>query len=146
MGKKTIVALLVSLALASVAEAQQPKKVPRIGFLGSGAYAETSLRALRQGLQELGYAEGKNIIIEARFAQGKLDQLPALAAELVRLKVDVIVTQGTPAAVVAKKATKTIPIIISGGTDPVATGLVQSLARPGGEYYGRNHHKRGVSG
>jgi putative ABC transport system substrate-binding protein len=136
MGKKTIGALLVSLALASVhfAEAQQTKKIFRIGFLaGSG---ENNLRGLRQGLQELGYVEGKNITIEVRFAEGQFDRFSALAAELIRLKVDVIVTQGTPAATAAKNATSTIPIIMTGGTDPVATGLVQSLARPGGNITG----------
>ena len=148
MDIKTIIVLLVWLAFASVhlAEAQESKKIPRIGFLASGANSENTRRILRQGLRELGYVEGKDFTVVYRSAEGKFDQLPALAAELVRLKVNVIVTQGTPAAVAAKNATKTIPIIISGGTDPVATGLVQSLARPGGEYYGRNHHKRGVSG
>jgi putative tryptophan/tyrosine transport system substrate-binding protein len=133
MGKKTIIALLIGLALASLAEAQQPKKIPRIGFLG-GASGETNLRDLRQGLRELGYVEGKNIIIEYRVSKGEFDRFHALAAELVRLKVDVIVTQGTPAAAAAKNATSTIPM--SGGTDPVATGLVQSLARPGGNITG----------
>ena len=135
MGKKAIIALLIGLALASFAEAQQPKKIPRVGFLG-GASGEANLRDLRQGLRELGYVEGKNIIIEYRVSKGEFDRFHALAAELVRLKVDVIVTQGTPAAAAAKNATSTIPIIMSGGTDPVATGLVQSLARPGGNITG----------
>jgi putative tryptophan/tyrosine transport system substrate-binding protein len=135
MGKKAIIALLIGLALASLAEAQQPKKIPRVGFLG-GASGEANLRDLRQGLRELGYVEGKNIIIEYRVSKGEFDRFHALAAELVRLKVDVIVTQGTPAAAAAKNATSTIPIIMSGGTDPVATGLVQSLARPGGNITG----------
>ena len=145
MGIKTIVVLLIGFALASFAEAQQPKKIPRVGFLG-GASGEANLRGLRQGLRELGYVGGKNIIIEYRLSEGELDRFHALAAELVRLKVDVIVTQGTPAAAAAKNATSTIPIIMSGGTDPVATGLVESLARPGREYYGRNGHERGISG
>jgi putative tryptophan/tyrosine transport system substrate-binding protein len=124
-------------ALCSSVEAQQTKKVPRIGFLATNSSTgENNLRALRQGLRELGYIEGKNFTVEYRSGEGKLDQLAALAAELVRLKVDVIVTQGTPAAVAAKSATKTLPIIISGGTDPVATGLVPSLARPGGNITG----------
>jgi len=138
MARKTIIVLwLVALTLAPfcLAEAQQPKKVPRIGFLG-GASAENNLRILRQGLRELGYVEGKNFTVEYLSSEAKFDQMPVLAAELVRLKVDVIVTQGTPAAVAAKNATKTIPIIMSGGTDPVATGLVQSLARPGGNITG----------
>src|SRR5215475_5223833 len=135
MGMKTIIVLLVGLLLASVADAQQPKKIPRVGFL-AGASGEPNLRGLRQGLRELGYVEGKNIIIEYRVSEGEFDRFHALAAELVRLKVDVIVTQGTPAAAAAKNATSTIPIIMSGGTDPVATGLVQSLARPGGNITG----------
>src|SRR6266481_2801275 len=135
MARKSIAILLVGLALASVhpAEAQQLKKIPRVGFL-AGASGEANLRGLRQGLRELGYVEGKNITIEYRFSEGEFDRFPALAAELVRLKVDVIVTQDTPAA--AKNATSTIPIIMSGGTDPVATGLVLSLARPGGSITG----------
>jgi putative ABC transport system substrate-binding protein len=126
-------------ALCSSVETQQPKKIFRIGFLattGVGGGRE-NLLSLRQGLRELGYVEGQNITIESRFSEGKIDRLPALATELVRLKVDVIVTQSTPAALAAKNATKTIPIIISGGTtDPVATGLVPSLARPGGNITG----------
>src|SRR5262244_3276794 len=131
-----IVVLPVGLIFASVhAEAQQLKKIPRVGFL-AGASGEPNLRGLRQGLRELGYVEGKNIIIEYRVSEGEFDRFHALAAELVRLKVDVIVTQGTPAAAAAKNATSTIPIIMSGGTDPVATGLVPSLARPGGNITG----------
>src|SRR5215475_14961062 len=135
MGMKTIIVLLVGLLLASVADAQQPKKIPRVGFL-AGASGEPNLRGLRQGLRELGYVEGKNITIEYRVSEGEFDRFNARAAELVRLKVDVIVTQGTPAAAAAKNATSTIPIIMSGGTDPVATGLVLSLARPGGNITG----------
>src|SRR5215471_21015712 len=116
MGMKTIIVLLMGLALATVcpAEAQQLKKIPRVGFL-AGASGEPNLRGLRQGLRELGYVEGKNIIIEYRVSEGEFDRFHALAAELVRLKVDVIVTQGTPAAAAAKNATSTIPIIMSGG-------------------------------
>ena len=138
MNKKILVSILavVILAFVHLAKAQQAKKIPRIGFLASGANSENTRRILRQGLRELGYVEGKDFTVVYRSAEGKFDQLPALAAELVRLKVNVIVTQGTPAAVAAKNATKTIPIIISGGTDPVATGLVQSLARPGGNITG----------
>ena len=136
-GKTIILVLFVALAFASfhLADAQQAKKIFRIGFL-AGAPAEDNLRGLRQGLRELGYIEGKNITIEYRFAEGKFDRFPALAVELIRLKVDVIVTRGTPAAAAAKNATSTIPIIITGGTDPVATGLVPSLARPGGNITG----------
>ena len=126
------------LAFSWPVEAQQPTKIPRIGFLGvtSPSVVADRTEGFRRGLREVGYVEGKNIIIEWRYADDKVDRLPALADELVRLKVDVIVTQGTPAAVAAQNATKTIPIIISGGTDPVATGLVLSLARPGGNITG----------
>src|SRR5215813_14170253 len=139
MKKKITVLALAALffALWRSADAQQPKKISHIGYLtGSNPSGKNNLRALREGLLELGYVEGKNFTIEYRSADGKLNKLPALAAELVRLKVDVIVTQGTPAAVAAQNATKTIPIIMSGGTDPVATGLVPSLARPGGNITG----------
>jgi putative ABC transport system substrate-binding protein len=138
MTVKTIVVLLVGLALASgyLAEAQQPKKISRVGFLAGSSEGKSNLRGLRQGLRELGYVEGKNITIEDRWAEGNLDRLPALAAELVRLKVDVIVTNGTPAAVAAKNATSTIPIIMTAGIDPVVAGLVPSLARPGGNITG----------
>src|SRR6266481_8951749 len=140
MGKKTIVVFLVSLALASVhlAEAQQPKKVPRIGFLSTVSPSTSSARheAFRQGLRELGYVEGKNIFIEWRSAEGKLDRLPALAAELVHLKVDIIVTGGRSATRAAKEATSTIPIVMTQDSDPVANGFVASLARPGGNITG----------
>jgi putative tryptophan/tyrosine transport system substrate-binding protein len=137
MNKKIFVSILavVILAIVHPVEAQQAKKVPRIGFL-AGSSSEDALHGLRQGLRELGYVEGKNITIDPRSAEGKFDRLPALVAELVSLKVDVIVTGSTPAAVAAKNATSTTPIIMSGGTDPVATGLVQSLARPGGNITG----------
>ena len=137
MNKKIFVSILavVILAIVHPVEAQQAKKVPRIGFL-AGSSSEDALHGLRQGLRELGYVEGKNITIDPRSAEGKFDRLPALVAELVSLKVDVIVTGSTPAAVAAKNATSTTPIIMSGGTDPVATGLVPSLARPGGSITG----------
>ena len=140
MAKKTIIVLLVGLTLASfnLAEAQQQAKVFHIGFLSSGASssARESTEVLRQRLGEFGYVEGKNIAFEYRSAEGKIDRLPDLAAELVRLKVDVIVTLSTPAAVAAKNATTTIPIVMAGGSDPVATGLIPSLARPGGNITG----------
>jgi putative ABC transport system substrate-binding protein len=113
------------------AEAQQPKEVPRIGFIGGvspSAVAER-LDAFRQGLRELGYVEGKNIVIEYRYAEGKLDRLPALAAELVRLKVDVIVTGGPTATRPANEATTTIPIVMTQDPYPVRNGFVASLAR-----------------
>jgi putative ABC transport system substrate-binding protein len=129
-------ALLCALSFA--AHAQQPAKVPRIGYLTGSSSAGESPRveAFRQGLRDLGYVEGKNIAIEYRYADAKFDKLPALADELIRLKVDVLVVSTTLGVQAAKKATRTIPIVFSGVTDPVATGLVDSLARPGGNITG----------
>jgi putative ABC transport system substrate-binding protein len=125
---------------AVVADAQQPKKVPRIGYLSSRDRASDAERseAVRAGLRELGYIEGKNILIEYRYADGKRERFPALAAELVQLQLDLIVVAGgTPSVREAMKATKTVPLIMSGGgADPVETGLVQSLAHPGGNVTG----------
>jgi len=130
----------VLLATAPPATAQQPKKVPRIGYLSSGNTARESARseAIRLALRELGYIEGQNIAIEYRYAEGKRDRFPELAAELVRLKVDIIVAAGgDPLVRAAKTATKTIPIVMTGGgADPVEAGLVDSLARPGGNVTG----------
>ena len=140
MAKKTIVVFLVSLALASLhlAQAQQPKKVPRIGHLTPVSLSAMASRyeAFRQGLRELSYVEGKNIVIDWRSGDGKLDRLPALAAGLVRLKVDVIVTAGPAATRAAKEATSTIPIVMAQDPDPVGNGFVASLARPGGNITG----------
>jgi putative ABC transport system substrate-binding protein len=124
-------ALLFSLCLP--AEAQQPKKLPRIAYLSANSAAgqASSLKAFRQGLGELGYVEGKNILIDYRYADAKLDRLPALAAELVGLKVDVIVTTGPTATHPAKEATATIPIVMAMDSDPVGSGFVASLAHPG---------------
>jgi putative ABC transport system substrate-binding protein len=118
--------------------AQQQGKVWRIGFLGPGTASNTATRleALRAGLRELGYAEGKNIVIDYRWADGKPDRLPALAVELVRLNVDVIVTHGSIGPLAAKQATTTIPTVMAVGGDPVAAGIVASLARPGGNITG----------
>jgi putative tryptophan/tyrosine transport system substrate-binding protein len=125
------------LALSFPAEAQQPKKVPRIGYLSVGPASDPARgEAFRQGLRELGYSEGKNIVIEWRYAEGKRDRLPALVVELVRLKVDVIVTSNPAATRAAKEATVTIPIVMAQDTDPVANGFVASLARPGGNITG----------
>src|SRR5262245_2595580 len=126
------------LATGALVEAQQPKKVPRIGYLAPGSPSSDSPRIdpFRQGLRELGYTEGQDIVIELRFAEGKSERLPALVAELIQLKVDVIVLSGTPAAQVAKQATITIPIVMGTSADPVGTGLVASLARPGGNVTG----------
>jgi putative ABC transport system substrate-binding protein len=124
----------------AVAGAQQPKKVFRIGYLVRGNPTNESARSgtIRRGLRELGYIEGQNIAIEYRYAEGKSDRLPELAAELVRLRVDVIVASGGQAPIrAAMNATKTIPIVMAGqGTDPVAAGLIDSLSRPGGNVTG----------
>jgi putative ABC transport system substrate-binding protein len=128
------------LALSFPAESQQPKKVPRIGYLSSfdPATESTRFEAIRLALRERGYIAGQNIATEYRYAEGKLDRLPELAAELVRLKVDIIlVTGGVRQILAAKNATKTIPIVMMGeGIDPVAAGFVESLARPGGNVTG----------
>jgi putative ABC transport system substrate-binding protein len=136
--KCAIVTGAVVLALCLSANAQQAKKVPRIGVLAqSHAYfLSTQLDAFRQGLHELGYLEGQNLAFEYRHAEGKLDRLPSLASELVRLKVDVIFASSTPAASAAKNATTDIPIVFHTLGDPVASGIVASLARPGGNVTG----------
>jgi putative ABC transport system substrate-binding protein len=133
-----ILFVVVLLAVGFLAEAQQPKKVPRIGFLATVSPSTLSDRveAFRQGLRELGYVEGKNIVIEWRYAEGKADRLPGLAAELVRLKVDIIVTSGPVPTRSAKTATSTIPIVMTNDPDPVANGFIASLARPGGNVTG----------
>src|SRR6266550_6240279 len=143
MKKAGLSSILIAVALLSVgvtAEAQQPKKVPRIGYLSSSdaATESTGSEAIRLALRERDYIEGQNIAIEYRYAEGKVDRFSELAAELVRLKVDVIVVAGGPVWVrAAKNATKTIPIVMMGsGTDPVVAGLIQSLARPGGNVTG----------
>jgi len=127
----------VLLAAPLAAEAQQAAKIARIGYLAANLAANPHLReAFRQGLHDLGYVEGRNVAIEYRDAEGKYDRLPALAAELVALKVDVILAGGTPQALAAKHATRTLPIVFLGVTDPVTSGLVSSLARPGGNATG----------
>ena len=125
-------------ALCCFADAQQTGKIFRIGFLDSSNASGSAVLvdAFRQELSKLGWVEGKNITIEYRFAEGKLDRLPELAADLVRLKVDLIVAQGTPIALAAKNATTTIPIVMGNAGDPVGAGLVASLARPGGNVTG----------
>ena len=133
-----LIAIIAVISCGGIAEAQQPKKVPRIGFLATVPPSAIAARteAFRQGLRELGYVEGKNIVIEWRYAEGKADRLPGLAAELVRLKVEVIVTAGPPATRPAKEATSTIPIVMAQDSDPVGNGFVASLARPGGNITG----------
>ena len=128
----------VLLAAPLAAEAQEPTRVWRIGFLGSGSYSSNDPRveALRRGLRELGYGEGRNLAFEFRWARGNSDRPPTLAAELAKLKVDAIVTQGTQATEAARRAATTIPIVFAVAGDPVGTGLVVSLARPGGNVTG----------
>ena len=125
------------LAAPLAAEAQPAAKAARIGFLtGNLAASPHVVEAFRQGLRDLGYVEGRNVVIEYRDAEGKFERLPALAAELVALKVDVIVAGGTPQALAAKQATRTVPIVFAAAGDPVTSGLVTSLARPGGNVTG----------
>ena len=130
--------LVLTLGCVGMATAQQPTKVPRIGYLSVQSLSTNSTRieAFRQGLRELGYMEGKNIVIEWRHAEGKEDRLPALAAELVRLTVDVLVTPGPIPTRAVKEATSTIPIVMAQVGDPVGSGFVASLARPGGNITG----------
>ena len=132
----SILVAVVLLALEVTAEAQQPKKVPRIGFLAAIGRTTARIDAFRQGLRELGYVEGKNIVIEWRYAEGKRERLAELAAELVRLKVDIIVTAGPTTTSAVKEATSTIPIVMGLDPDPVGNGFVASLARPGGNITG----------
>ena len=138
IAKLSLVLMLSVLSAPCVAQAQPTGKVYRLGFLSSGsATAQASLvAALRDGLRAHGWFEGRNILIDYRFAENRFDRLPELAAELVRLKVDLIVATPAAAAVAAKKATGTIPIVIAGGADPVGLGLVANLARPGGNVTG----------
>ena len=151
MKKKLLVWLLIIFFVAnvSVAQAQQPTKIPRIGRLSGSSISANPARieAFRQGLRELGYVEGKNIVIERRFAEGKLDRLPALAAELVRLKVDIIVSAGPVATRAAKEATNAIPIVMmTNEGDLVGTGFVASLAQPGGNITGLSTFAPEISG
>jgi putative ABC transport system substrate-binding protein len=149
--RRTLTGLVLGallFALSFPAEAQQTKQVPRIGVLAAVSPSAVSARveAFRQGLRELGHVEGKNIVIEYRYGEGKLDRLPALAAELARLKVDVIVTGGPQATRPAKKATATIPIVMAFDSDPVGNGFVASLARPGGNVTGLSALSPEISG
>ena len=136
MNKTLIHLALVALfvALCCPAEAQQVKKVPRIGFLAITSPSDMSSRmaSFRQGLRKLGYIEGKTIVVDDRYAEGKLDRLRSMAAELVQLKTDVIVTSGPIGTRTAKEATATLPIVMAYDNDPVASGFVATLARPGG--------------
>jgi putative tryptophan/tyrosine transport system substrate-binding protein len=149
-GWSSIVAAAMLLAFAVIAEAQQPKKVSRLGYLSSADAATDSARAeeIRLALRELGYIEGQNIAIEYRYAEGRPEREPGLAAELVRLKVDIIVVaSGDRMIQAAKNATRTIPIVMAGqGSDPVRAGLVESLARPGGNVTGLTALARELGG
>jgi ABC-type uncharacterized transport system substrate-binding protein len=142
----SIVVAVILLTIAVVAGAQQPTKVPRIGFLSGNTVATAWREAFRQGLRDLGYVEGKNIVIEYRSAEGKPDRLPTLAAELVRLKVDLIVTLGSNITRAAKQATVKIPIVMTQDSDPVAHGFVTSLARPGENITGLSNLAPELSG
>jgi len=134
----SILFVVVLLAVPVIAEAQQPTKIFRIGFLDNSTASGSAVRleAFRQELSKLGWSEGKNITIEYRFAEQKLERLPELAADLVRLRVDLIVVSGGPTPLAAKGATSTIPIVMTSTPDPVGSGLVASLARPGGNITG----------
>jgi putative ABC transport system substrate-binding protein len=152
MDKKAIIVLLIGLTLASfrLADAQQkPPKLPRIGYVsGTGDPSNPGpyFEAFRQGLRDLGYIEGKNIVIEYRGAEGKVESIPSLVNELVQLKVDVLIVPTSTAIQAAKQATKTIPIVMVTQRDPVAAGLVDTLARPGGNITGFSTLQRDLSG
>jgi putative ABC transport system substrate-binding protein len=149
MKQLSSILLIVAVAVvAATAQAQQPAKTPRIGYLtGSSISAITDrTEAFRQGLHELSYIDGKNIVIEWKSAEGKIDRLPALAAELVRLRVDIIVTTGASPTRAAKESTNTIPIVMAQDIDPVGSGFVASLARPGGNITGLSSLSVDISG
>ena len=138
LGRREFITLLGGVAAAWPLAVHADLKIPRVGFMGNSAAAlEANLvDAFREGLRELGYKEGRNIVIEYRWADGKYERFPALIAELIAAKVDVIVTAGTPAALAVKKATTTVPLVMVAVGDPVGTGLVPSLAQPGGNLTG----------
>ncbi len=143
-----LILLATVVLFGSIAEAQQPGKVPRIGYVSGGddPKLRAAVKGFRQGLRDLGYIEGKTILVEYRYAEGKLDRIPGLVAELVQLKVDVLVSGTLPAILAAKQATKTIPIVMMTTVDPVAAGLVDTLARPGGNITGLSLLTRDLSG
>jgi ABC-type uncharacterized transport system substrate-binding protein len=136
-----LVLLALGVLTALPGEAQQPSKMARVGYLefGSAASSTPQFEAFRQGLRDLGWVEGQNIALEVRYAEGNQDRLPEFAVDLVRLKVDLIFASATPAALAAKRATTTIPIVIGFVADPIASGLVPRLARPGGNITGWTH-------
>jgi putative ABC transport system substrate-binding protein len=144
----SILVVVTLLTVAVIAEAQQPTKIPRIGYLSGSSLSVAAARreAFRHGLRELGYVEGKDIVIEYRYGEGKLDRLSGLASELVQLKVNVIVTGGGMVTRAAKELTTTIPIVMAFDNDPVGNGFVGSLARPGGNITGLSTHYPEISG
>ena len=147
-GLSSLLVVTFILVFVVAAQAQQSTKSPSIGYLEGGTLSAHTARieAFRQGLRELSYVEGKNIFIEWRFADGKADRLPTLAAELVRRKVDIIVTGGSAPTRAAKEATSTIPIVMANDNDPVGSGVVSSLARPGGNITGLSNFAPELSG
>jgi ABC-type uncharacterized transport system substrate-binding protein len=145
--RPSVIAFVLAVT-GTVVQAQQPTVIPRIGFLtaGSPSTIPARIEAFRQGLRELGYVKDKNMVIEWRFGEGKLDRLPALVAELVRLKVDVILSAGAAVTRPAKDATRTIPIVMAQDTDPVGNGFVASLARPGENITGLSSYSAELNG
>ncbi len=141
-----LVLIPMFFAFCCSAQAQQPGKSYRVGYLGSVRTGASSVDALRQGLHDLGYIEGQNLVIESRFAEGKLDRLPGLVEDLLRLNVDVIVVTSVQGALAAKKAMQSTPIVFAVAQDPVASGLVASLARPGGNLTGVTDFARELAG
>jgi putative tryptophan/tyrosine transport system substrate-binding protein len=148
--KNTVLALCAILfAIHVSAEAQQPAKIPRVGWVSGSGDSNTpgpQVEAFRQGLRDVGYIEGKNMVVEYRYAEGKMERIAGLVAELVKLQVDVLVSPNGPVVLAAKQATKTIPIVMVVVLDPVATGIVDSLARPGGNIAGVSTLNRELSG
>jgi putative tryptophan/tyrosine transport system substrate-binding protein len=148
LGAAALVVILTATTLSGPAGAQSPGQRWRIEFLGDGsasARAANTLDPLREGLRDLGYREHQNIVIEVRWSEGRKEKLPELARELVRLKVDVIVTHGIPAALATKGATTTIPIVIGSAADLVGAGIITSLSRPGGNVTGINDQTTDLS-
>src|SRR5262249_22966269 len=139
---------IVFIMLCAFAEAQQPGKLPRIGVLAAATSATAAhlVEAFKQGLHEHGYIEGKNIVLEVRFGEGRAEQFPILAAELVRLKVDVILALTNPVIDAVRQATQTIPIVMPAASDPVGAGLIASLARPGGNITGLTGYSPELNG
>jgi putative ABC transport system substrate-binding protein len=142
------IAIAISISVALPVEAQQAKRIPHVGFVtaGSAATIASRIAAFRQGLHDLGYVEDKNIIIHWRFAEGKLERLPLLVAEVVRLNVDIILSAGSGVTHPAKNATATIPVVMAQDTDPVGNGFVASLARPGGNITGLSSYSAELNG